>query len=366
MKRLLLVGLSHRTAPVEWRERLALPEEKVSGFLEGLRLRAGVEEAVLLSTCNRVEVYAVTPPEGGHEGLIRGEFVRFHGDPALDGSLYALEDEAAVRHLFHVAAGLDSLVIGEAEILGQVKSAYDAARRAQFTGKLTNVLFQRALFVGKLVRARTKISEGPTSVPSLAVSLAERIFGDLAVSRVLVVGAGAMAELAVRALKSQKVREIVIANRSLEKAVGMARRFGARPAPFSALPFHLTQADIVLCSTGSPEALFRQEDVVRCLRARRGRSLFFIDIAVPRDVEPGVNDLENVYLYNIDDLQGLVNDSLVRREEEMTQAGKILGDKAEEFARWYRSWRAGETAALRHGDAPGAFRAATDKTEPSL
>ncbi len=348
MNRLRLVGLSHRTAPVEWRERLAVPDHRLPGFLESLRREVGAGEAVVLSTCNRVEVYAVTPPEGEAECLLRKGLLDLHGDVSLDGSLYALEDDGAVRHLFRVSAGLDSLVVGEAEILGQVKRSYDLARQAQSTGKLTNVLFQRAMYVGKTVRTDTKISEGPTSVPSLAVSLARRIFGELGESRVLVVGAGAMAEQAVRAFKSQKAARVVIANRTLDKAVAMAERFGAHPTPFDALPRELVQADIVLCSTGSPDFLFTRESVSRVLEERKGRSLFFIDIAVPRDVDPAVADLENVYLYNIDDLEGLVAESLVRRQAEITRAGELVDAKTQEFAPWYESWRRGATAALRH------------------
>ncbi|MBK8575291.1 MAG: glutamyl-tRNA reductase [Elusimicrobia bacterium] len=348
MNRLRLVGLSHRTAPVEWRERLAVSDDRLPAFLDSLRFMVGAGEAVLLSTCNRVEVYAVTPPEGEAECLLRKSLLALHGDVSLDGSLYALEDEGAIRHLFRVAAGLDSLVVGEAEILGQVKRSYDQARQAASTGKLTNVLFQRAMYVGKSVRTETKISEGPTSVPSLAVSLAHRIFGELSECHALVVGAGAMAELAVRALKSQKVGRVVVANRTLEKAVAMAQQFGAHPTTFDALSRELVLADIVICSTGAKGTIFNRAAVAQALEERRGRPLFFIDIAVPRDVDPSVDELENVYLYNIDDLEGLVSESLGRRESEIARAGQLVDAKANEFAPWYDAWRRGTTAALRH------------------
>lgn len=348
MKRLRLVGMSHRTAPVEWRERLAVSDDRLPSFLNALRVEVGAGEAVVLSTCNRVEVYAVTPPDGTAECLLRKSLLDLHGDVCLDGSLYALEDIGAIRHLFRVAAGLDSLVVGEAEILGQVKRSYDLARQAESTGKLTNVLFQRAMYVGKSVRTDTKIAEGPTSVPSLAVSLARRIFGELSECHALVVGAGAMAELAVRALKSQKVKEIAIANRTLEKAVTMAHQFGARPTPFDALSRELVQADIVLCSTGAKGTIFNREAVAQAIEERRGRPLFFIDIAVPRDVDPAVNDLENVYLYNVDDLEGLVTESLERRQAEINRAGELVEEKTNEFSSWYDAWRRGTPAALRH------------------
>jgi glutamyl-tRNA reductase len=348
VNRLRLVGLSHRTAPVEWRERLAVSDDRLPTFLDSVRSAAGAGEAVVLSTCNRVEVYAVTPPAGEAECLLRKSLLDLHGDVSLDGSLYALEDAGAVRHLFRVASGLDSLVVGEAEILGQVKRSYDQARHAGSTGKLTNVLFQRALHVGKSVRTETKIAEGPTSVPSLAVSLAHRIFGELSESCALIVGAGAMAELAVRALKSQKVGRVVIANRTLEKAVAMCRQFGAHATSFDSLSEELAQADIVICSTGAKGTIFNRESVAAALEKRRGRPLFFIDIAVPRDVDPSVDELDNVYLYNIDDLEGLVSESLVRRESEITRAGRLVDEKADAFAPWYEAWRRGSTAALRH------------------
>ncbi len=348
MKRLRLVGLSHRTAPVEWRERLAVSDDRLPSFLVSLRENVGAGEAVVLSTCNRVEVYAVTPPDGTAECLLRKSLLDLHGDVCLDGSLYALEDTGAIRHLFRVSAGLDSLVIGEAEILGQVKRSYDLARQSESTGKLTNVLFQRAMYVGKSIRTETKIAEGPTSVPSLAVSLARRIFGELSECHALVVGAGAMAELAVRALKSQKVKRLVIANRTLEKAVAMAEQFGAHPTPFDALPRELVQADIVICSTGAKGTIFDRERVAQALEERRGRPLFFIDIAVPRDVDPAVNELENVYLYNVDDLEDLVTESLERRQAEINRAGELVEEKASEFSSWYEAWRRGVPAALRH------------------
>jgi len=348
MKTLRVVGLSHRTAPVERREKLAVPEERVGVFLQTVRERAGVDEAVLLSTCNRVELYAVTPPEGDLECLLRKEMISLYGNLSLDSSLYALQDEEAIRHLFKVASGLDSLVIGETEILGQVKRSYEVAHRAGVTGKLTNVLFQRALHVGKKVRSETRVSEGPSSVPSAAVSLAQRLL-KLSSCRVLVVGAGAMAEWAVQALKNEKVKEMVIANRTVDKAVSLAKRFGVGWASLSALPQELILADIVICSTGSPDVLFRVEDVAKTLDSRRGRSLFFIDISVPRDVDPGVNALKNVSLFNIDDLEAVIRESHGRRAKEMAGADGLVNGKTKDFSTWYRSWKQGNHSSLQHG-----------------
>ncbi len=348
MKKLLLIGISHKTAPVERRERLFVPEERLPAFLEGLRRSPGVSEAVALSTCNRVEVYAVVDEAAGDGGAVRRALSDLQGHPLRDEHFYGLEDEDAVRHLLRVASGLESLVIGESEILGQVKRAYELARQAGATGKLTNVLFQRAMYVGKMVRTQTGISEGPSSVASLAVALAQRIFGDLAQSRVLIVGAGKMAELSARSLLSQKALSLTVVNRTFSKAQELAERFQAKAAPFERLLEEVALADVVICSTGSPEPLLRHDAVAEVLKERRGRSLFFIDIAVPRDVEPSVHKLENVYLYNIDDLESLVAESLGRRQGNIRKAGTLADEKAREFSPWYRAWRQGESASLRH------------------
>jgi glutamyl-tRNA reductase len=346
MKRLYLIGVSHKTAPVEWRERLAVGADRVAPFHEGLR-RAGVAEAVLLSTCNRVELYAVG--DEAAEPSLRESLLGLHRDPGLAACLYARRDDDAVRHLFRVAAGLDSLVVGETEILGQVKKAYEASSAAAATGKLTNVLFQRALFVGKKVRTATAVSEGPTSVPALAASLAQRIFGDLRESRVLILGAGAMAEGTLHALISQKAGSVAVVNRTLEKAEALARAFKAEALSFDRLPAELERADIVLCSTGSPEPVVTLSMAREALARRRNRPLFFIDIAVPRDVEPAVETLDNAYLYNVDDLESLVAETLVRRKGEIEKAQSLADAEAGGFAGWYEAWKTGAAAALRHG-----------------
>jgi glutamyl-tRNA reductase len=338
-----LVGLSHRTAPVEWRERLAVPEDRLADFLAHLR-GAGATEVVVLSTCNRVEVYAVAEAERA----LREALLSLHGNPALDGALYASVGEAAVEHLFRVSSGLDSLVVGEAEILGQVKRAYDGALARGATGKLTNVLFQRAIYVGKKVRSSTRIAEGPTSVPSLAAALAGRIFGDLSDNRVLVVGAGAMAEQALRALASLKPGALTVVNRTLSRAEEIAAQFHGRAVPFDRLLDEVAAADVVLCSTGAPHPILTRDAVEPVVHGRRGRPLFFIDIAVPRDVDPSIHGLNEVYLYNIDDLQALVDESLERRRTEIDRAAELAASLARDFAPWYRAWSAGETATLVH------------------
>lgn len=349
-KEFFLFGVSHKTAPVEWREKFALAEERVPSFLRGLVDSGAVSEAVALSTCNRLEVYAAGEGEKSWSG-VRRAVSEACGVEACDG-FYVLHHEAALQHLFRVAAGLESLVVGESEILGQVKRGYEAARQAQSTGKLTNVVFQRALFVGKQVREHTGVSEGPTSVAGMAVAMATRIFGDLRDNRVLILGAGKMAEISARHFLSQKVGKLVVVNRTLEKARDMARRFGGTAAPFENLWEEVAQADVVLCSTGSPQPLLTRAAVERALSHRRGRPIFFIDIAVPRDVEPSVHALEDVYLYDIDDLTGLVNESLAGRRGKIDTVDNLVKKKTEEFVPWYQAWTRGEPSALRHSPEP--------------
>lgn len=350
MKELFLVGISHKTAPVEWRERLALPPAALFDFHERLK-QAGAAETVLLSTCNRVELYAVAEGDAALARL-RASLLEARGDDGLKDCLYERRDAEVIRHLFRVAAGLDSLVVGENEILGQVKKAYEVACAAATTGKLTNVLFQRALFVGKRARTETSVSEGPTSVPALAASLAGRIFGDLRQSRVLILGAGEMAEGALHALLSQKAAAVAVINRTFEKAQTLAKTFNAEAVPFDRLPAELERADVVLCSTASPDPVISRAMVEDALVRRKNRPLFFIDIAVPRDVEPSVDALDHVYLYNVDDLESLVAETLAKRHGEIERAQTLADAEAEKFSGWYRAWQSGSPAALRHVDRP--------------
>jgi glutamyl-tRNA reductase len=348
LSRFFLTGVSHKTAPVEWRERLAVPADRLPDWLRSLRSVPELTEAVAVSTCNRMEVYAVSGEGRDFRPVLKSAMAALHGDPAIADCIYELEGMDAVRHLFRVSSGLESLVVGESEILGQVKRAYEVARAAETTGKLTNVLFQRALYVGKLARVRTGISAGPTSSASLAVALAERIFGDLRECRVLIVGAGEMAELTVRALLSQKVAHLTVVNRTFEKAQELARLYGGEAARLASLAEEVGRADVVICSSASPEPVLRAAEVAEVMRRRRGRSLFLIDIAVPRNVEAAAHDLENVYLYDIDDLQTIVNESLGRRQREIDRAAALAAGQAGEFAGWFDAWRQGTTAALRH------------------
>ncbi|MBI3291265.1 MAG: glutamyl-tRNA reductase [Elusimicrobia bacterium] len=345
--KLVMVGISHKTAPVELRERLAVSERTSGELLAQLRRMASVAEGVILSTCNRVELYVVTPGDGaGTEALL--EVFRHRAElttPVLP-HVYRWEDGEAIRHLFRVAAGLDSMVVGEHEILAQVKQAYHAALAAGHTGKLSNVLFQRSLYVGKLVRTHTLLSRGALSVGSVAVSLAGKIFGDLRQSHVMILGAGKIAEMTARHLLSQKVRSVLVANRTYERACALARELGGQAVRFDQAFHEMRMADIVICSTAAPHPIITRTQVESVMRDRRGRSLFVIDIAVPRDVEPAVHGVDNVYLYNIDDLQAIAAENLARRSSEVTKAERLIADHAELFLEWYRAWQSGAEHSL--------------------
>ena len=343
-----VMGLNHRTAPVALRERFALSLADVPAALSRLKARVPVKEAVLLSTCNRFEIYLQAMNRREAEAAVRAHLEEWHGAVLTPDQLYCRESEDAVRHLFRVAAGLDSMVPGEHEILGQVKLAYQTAQQAGFTGKLLNVLFQRSLFVGKRVRTETGLALGSASVASVAVTLAERIFGTLTGRRVLVLGAGAMAELAVKHLQSQKVLSVAVANRTFEHAVALARQCGGSALTWDEGLRQLALADIVIGSVGAPEPVLRVDALRQAMAERRGRSLFLIDIAVPRCIDPVVNSLDNVYLFNLDDLQKIVEENQTRRVAEIAKAEEMIDTQTHEFTRWLAAHRAGANLGLKH------------------
>jgi glutamyl-tRNA reductase len=337
MTRLLLVGTSHRHAPVELRERLAL-DDLAATELAG-RLAGSLGEAVVLSTCNRVCLYVASDDSEPAREQAVAELVALSGlaRAELESSLYVKEDREAALHLLRVAAGLDSLVPGEAEILGQVRSAYEAAENAGGAGPVLHRLFRQALHVGKRVRRETSIGENPASVSSAAAELAARVFDDLEKRSVLLVGAGKMGELAARNLRSRGVERLCVANRTLGRAAQLAERLGATAVELTALAEELERADIVISATGSHGFVLTAETVKRAVRARRGRLIFFVDIAVPRDLDPAINDLDGCYLYDVDDLDRVVQESLAGRRGEAQRAEAIAEAEAEEFRAWQLS-----------------------------
>ena len=321
--RLSLVGISHRHAPVEVRERVALNPADAAALSRALAAPGG--ECVCLSTCNRTELYIV-----GDDGEARArEALRALGDDEVAALSYRLADQAAALHLFRVAAGLDSLVPGEGEILGQVRDAYETGA----PGPLLNRLFHDALHAGKKARSQTTIAESPASVSSAGAALAQQVFGELAGRRVLVVGAGKVGELAARNLATRGAAIVAVANRGGERAAELARPLGARAATLEELPEVLASVDVVIACTSAPGFVLHASDVLD----RKGRPLFLIDLAVPRDIDPVVNDLAGCYLYDIDDLQAVVEETLVGRRREAERAEAIVAAEAERFRAWQAS-----------------------------
>jgi len=336
MTRLFTVGLSHRTAPVDLRESVDFSRGGAGEALAALAGRGISKEMVVLSTCNRAEIYAVAGPDG--PDAIARFFAEYHELPLarLTDHLYVRHGDEAARHLFRVAAGLDSLVVGEPQILGQVKTAYSTASDRGYTSAVINRLFHTAFGVGKRVRTETGLSEGAVSVSYAAIALARKIFGDLTGLNVLILGAGGMAKLTGTHLKA-RVRQITIASRTLAAADRLARELGGQAVAWSDLTSVLSTADIVITATGAVDPVLTRASVADVMRPRRQRPLFIIDIAVPRDVQPSVGDLEQVFLYNIDDLQGIVKENLTRRSSELERAEAIVAEEVAKFTAWLHS-----------------------------
>jgi glutamyl-tRNA reductase len=340
MQRLLLLGLNHSTAPLAVRERLALGAEQRAGALAALRSRFEGCEAVLLSTCNRVELY-VARALHGHPRL--DEMIEFLASlrafPAEEfrDHIYQKSERGVVEHLFTVASSLDSMVVGETQILGQVREAYDAARELGATGPVLNPLFQRASAVGKQVMSETSLGEGRLSVASVAVDHAGRIFDHFNDKTVLCIGAGKMTQIVVRGFAALKPKRLLCCNRDPAKARKLAEQFGGEAVPFEKLDDHLVAADIVVSSTGSPLPIITKSRFETLLKQRRYRPIFLIDIALPRDVEPAVGDLENVYLYNLDDLQQAVSATQSQRKESVDAARAIVVKHVDAFLAWHRA-----------------------------
>ena len=338
MMDIVLIGMNHTTAPLEVRERLSIACNDDGETCERLKGISEVKEALYLSTCNRVEVLARV---GDHERALAGlkAFILSHGNlsPAeLARCLYVHHDEDAVRHVFRVAASLDSMVMGEPQILGQVKDAYRRAVECETSGVILNRLFHHAFRVAKRVRTETGIAGNAVSVSATAVELAKKIVGDLAQKTALLVGAGEMAELAARHLHGKGIGKLIFANRNHDRALEFARDFGGAAVPFDRFEHALDEADIVISSTGAPGYVIREDMVAAALRRRRSRLLFLIDIAVPRDIDPAVGSIDNVYLYNIDDLQEVVDENVKGRREEAQKAEAIVLEEVGNFARWFK------------------------------
>ncbi len=337
---LLLVGISHRTAPVDVRERLDFQARGVEGALRALAVRPSVHEAVVLSTCNRAEVYAACQtPDVARQDIV-SFMSEFHGLDRTEVLPHVFEstDLDAARHLFRVASGLDSLVVGEPQILGQVKEAHAAGNAAQTVGPVLNRLFHLSFGAGKRVRTETALGSGAVSVSFAAVALAKKIFGDLKGRTVLVVGAGEMGKLTAQHMRSQGAHRVTIVSRTLARAARIAEAIGgASAAPWEALDASLSASDIVITATGASAPILTKARIERTMRSRLNRPLFIIDIAMPRDVEAAAGDIEQVFLYNIDDLRATVAENLARRASEISRAESIVAEEVDKFGGWLRS-----------------------------
>jgi glutamyl-tRNA reductase len=336
---LLVIGLNHNTAPIEIRECLAFPKDKLEDALSKVRALFSVKENMIVSTCNRVEVYAATRETEKAIHALKEFLSQYHGISLkeFEKGLYTHVGEEAVRHIFRVASSLDSMVLGEPQILGQIKDAYDISQQARTSGLILHRLLHRAFHVAKRVRTETKIAISAVSVSSVAVELAEKIFSTLERKTVLLIGAGEMCELAAQHLVSGGVEKILVANRTYERAVSLAQEFGGEAIPLEEMGLGLKKADIVISATDSPQYLMRHDQITKVMKDRKQKPIFFIDIADPRNVEPKVGDIENVYLYDIDDLQKVANENIKDRKKEAQKAEGIVQDEVVKFVNWYRS-----------------------------
>ena len=365
-ERILLVGVNHTTAPLEIREKMAL----TSGYdepLQRLSTIPGCREYYLLSTCNRVELLLIAEPGPQlEEELINFLFGGQVSPEKCRDYIYIYHDEKAVRHLFMVATSLDSMIIGEAQILGQLKAAYRHASAKHCTGPLLNRLLHKSFSVAKRVRSETGIGSSAVSISYAAVQLAKKIFGSLRDKKVLLVGAGEMAELAAEHLVGQGVDEVVVANRTLSRAVDLAKRFNGLAVSLEELVPQLERVDIMISSTGATGIILRKDQVKPVMRLRRNKPLFLIDIAVPRDLDPGLNDLENVFVYDIDDLTSVVELNKSEREKEAVKAVRIVDEEVLKFQRWYKGMAVTPTIAALHKKADDICRLELEKTLPRL
>ncbi|MGZ8919671.1 MAG: glutamyl-tRNA reductase [Limisphaerales bacterium] len=328
---IIAIGLSHRTSPVEVREKFAFEEAEIPAILEELRRRGLVTEGVIVSTCNRMEIYAVTagPDREALENIRTFLVEHRRYEQKLNGELYLYSEPNSLEHLFKVACGMDSMLLGETEILGQLKRAYELAFQHKHTGSRLNKAFQRAFNVAKHIRTSTNIQRGSVSVASAAVELAEKIFSNLDEHHVMVIGAGDTSEKTARALLSRGAKSLIVSNRSFDRAATLANELGGRAVSFDDWTTEFQNIDIAISSTAAPHYVLDREKLEPIMKARRNRPLLLIDIAVPRDIDPQVNFLEAVYLYNIDDLQAIADNYMKQRQEEIVKCEAIIREKAQ-------------------------------------
>jgi glutamyl-tRNA reductase len=337
MAEIVLVGINHNTAPVELRECIAFSKEESETAVQTLLRQPGLNEVMLFSTCNRVEVLFVTDQKSQAISTTKKFIANFNDIPLeqFENALYVHEGDHAVRHVFRVASSLDSMMVGEPQILGQIKEAYRTATAINTSGVILNRLLHRTFFVAKRIRSETGIGDRAVSISFAAVELGRKIFGTLEGKTVLLIGAGEMAELSVEHLIRHKAGDIYVANRTFENGVALAKKFNGQALHFEEITDCLKFVDIIISSTGAPGFVITRNQVKGILRARRSRPLFFIDIAVPRDIDPGVNRLSNSYLYDIDDLKDVVEENIGGRQQEAVKAERIVDEAVINFRQWH-------------------------------
>ena len=336
---IIVVGLSHKTAAIEVREKLNFPENTLPDALRKLMAYEGIRESLIVSTCNRVEIYASVQESASGIERVKQFISDYHGlsREALEESLYVYPDAQGVRHTFRVASSLDSMVLGEAQILGQLKDAFDIALKTKTTSTILNKLIKKAISVAKRVRTETKLAEGAVSISSAAVELAKKIFGELEGKNVMLLGAGEMAELAAQHLLGNGVKNIMVANRTFERAEELAKEFKGDAIRFEHFPDALMMVDILICATGAPNYVVNRDMASRALKERRHKPIFMIDISNPRNIDPEVDKVDNVYLYDIDDLQSKVDVNTEGRAKEAERAEEIVSQEVETYLAWERA-----------------------------
>ena len=336
---IVTIGMNHETAPVELRELFVLADHTIDAVMNDIRAIKDIKESLLLSTCNRFELLLTTEKADDAKESAIGFLSRLSGIPRqeLEPTLYVYENREAIRHIFRVGASLNSMVVGEPQILGQVKDAYRTAVEHKSSSVILNRLMHKSFSLAKKIRTETGVADSPISISFAAVELAKKIFGDLKGKKALLIGAGEMAELAATYLLSNRINRLLVANRTFTKAVDLADQFRGTALSFDEIPQQLQEVDIVITSTASSEPVISERQVKDTMRPRKNRPLFFIDIAVPRDVEPHVNRIENVFLYDIDDLKGIVDSNIDKRKKEAVKAQRMVDEEVIKFTQWLKT-----------------------------
>jgi len=335
---LYVIGLNHKTAPISLREKLSFAPHKIIQANQALKEAACLEEVLILSTCNRVEIYAVTNGFNcDYIARIKSFLSQYHKIdlPDFEDRLYVYKNEESAQHLFKVSAGLDSMVIGEPEILGQVKKAYQIAVESKTTGKVLNRLLHKTFTAAKIIRRDTFITRGAVSVSSVAVKLAEELLGSLKNKNVLIIGAGKISEQMILYLKKRGIKDLLIANRTFEKAKNLAQNFGAQAIKFENFAENLIETDIVIASTGAPHTVILKEDIAPVMLNRKNKPIFLIDLAVPRDISPAVGEIDNVYLRDIDDIKKIADQNIKLRKSELDSCREIITKSSRHFIEWF-------------------------------